>query len=152
MDSERLSELRTIAQSASTQQRWKLYNDGSICANVNGGQHSIAKVTFPKLKDSMEDGRHIAAFDPTTCLALLEKVERLTAIRTALREPGTVSDTLMNIREILDGDGRRRKVVRMSMDELHECIGMEGDGLRSPYCCVCRGFHEDKAELCQALL
>jgi hypothetical protein len=80
MNSERLSELRAVAEKASTQQRWKLYNDGSICANVNGGQHSIAKITFPKLKGSMEDARHIAAFDPTTCLELLEEVERLTAL------------------------------------------------------------------------
>jgi hypothetical protein len=75
---EQLAALKEVAEKASTQQRWKLYNDGSICANVNGGQHSIAKITFPKLKGSMEDARHIAAFDPTTCLQLLEEVERLT--------------------------------------------------------------------------
>jgi len=74
------TELKTllgIAEKASIQEKWTLYVDGSICANVNGGRHSIAKITFPKLPESVLDGRHIAAFNPSTCAELVREVIRL---------------------------------------------------------------------------
>jgi hypothetical protein len=77
LNDEQLRTLLTIAEKASTRQKWTLYVDGSICANVNGGRHSIAKITFPKLPESVLDGRHIAAFDPSTCAELVREVMRL---------------------------------------------------------------------------
>jgi len=82
---EQLQELLSVAERATTQQPWTLYNDGSICADVNGGRHSIAKVTFPKFADSMADGRHIAKFDPTTCAELVRRLMSAEAEVTRLR-------------------------------------------------------------------
>lgn len=85
MTTEQLAALKSVAEKATQGSRKTFMQSGPLLLATPGGQRVYAVATPDKV-DHEANAEHAAAFDPTTCLELLEEVERLTKDAAYLRD------------------------------------------------------------------
>lgn len=84
MTTEQLAALKKVAEKATPGPRKTFMQSGPLLLATPGGQRVYA-VKAPDKVDHEANAEHAAAFDPTTCLELLEEVERLQKENEILR-------------------------------------------------------------------
>ena len=113
---ERLAELRTIAEGAESQEPWRTDDDeGRMVFAASGFQVYYALFGSNNGDAEPGDAAHIAAFDPPTVLALLDRLEAAEAKVARVEElcewaddRGSVWSGVLStrrIREALAGEG-----------------------------------------------
>jgi len=85
MTSDRLEELRRIAEAA-TPGPWGMNPENGLVDEAATLTPVCGMVWVRTEEQTLANAQHIAAFDPTTCLALLDEIERLRRERKVLAE------------------------------------------------------------------